>query len=814
VHHRRAKLATLVAVAALAIGTVAEGQPGVNVALGKPYTMSAKPNYSLTADAGDAVQLTDGKYADAVGKSLWTQKATVGWSSMKFKPLAITLDLGQVEPIDGVSFSTGARQFSGIWWPIAISVRVSENGKDYYDVGNLVRLSRAALPDTASVRKHRFMATGLATKGRWVTLVVQASLMAICDEIEVYRGGQADLATPYAGKPIPVGSLSRADYLTREGCARRFQLDLSTASRQLDAAALDPASRAKLRVDEKALRNEIISTRFPASAKGFRAALPYNDLHRRILALNAHALQARGLRDLVVWGSDRYAPLAWYDAPERPESPTPTITTMRNEHRADVINLTNATHEAMPVSFRITDLPGGANPSWLSPHQVEMVDTREGVVYATALVELAAKDGMYHTSIPAGATRQLWLASHVRNVAPGDYTGRIELTASSGAKVVPMALNVHPQTMPEQLDTAAGVFDYANGKNYLVTETNLQACLADLRSHHVNAPWGAAWAVLFPSRDLFDDQGNLTKAPDFAAFDAWIAAWPNARRYGVYLAASPTSKFGGRFGRGTVEFNKALTQWAAAWQTHNRELGLEPGRVVLHLVDEVHTRAQLEASIQWCQAFKAAAPDMAVFNDPLLANISGRDWPLFQKLLEHTDIVCPQPTQYLRASPERKAAIQRFASAPGKELWFYMCSGPARKMDPAYYRLQPQYGFTVGATGSAFWAYGDARCESSWNEYPAVGNVGFTPVYLTRSDVTPGKHWEALREGLQDTQYLIMLGADQADQPRLRILRDKLAKAYQTAANVGFDWCNANACATADAVRVEVLELLRTRGPR
>lgn len=806
--HGRGYLAVIVSVATICVGVKAEGETGVNIALGRQYTVSAKPGYALTADPGDTVQLTDGQYADAVGKSLWTQKATVGWAAMRFKPLAITIDLGRVEPIDAVVFSTGARQFSGIWWPLAISVRVSENGREYYDVGNLVRLSRGALPDTAGVRQHRFRATGLGTKGRWVTLVVQASLMAICDEIEVYRGDPVGLTVPYPGKPSSVAALSHADYLTQEGCARRFHLDLSAVSRRLAAANLDPVARAKLRAAEEALKDEIISTRFPPSAKGFRAVFPYNDLHRRIAALNTDALLAKGLRGLTVWKADRYAPLEWFDAPAQPSAPTLTITTMRNEHRADVINLTNATHEPMTVSFRITGLPGGTNPSWLVPHQVEMVDTREGVVYATALVELSPTKGTYTTTVPAGATRQLWLASYVTDVDSGSYTGRIEWKSLPAEGVVPMVLSVHPSRMPDQLDTAAGVWDYASGKSYLVTAANLQECLADLRSHYVNLPWGSAWTVMLSGPDLFDDQGNLTREPDFAAYDAWIDTWPNARRYTVYLAVTPTRKFGRRFTCGTKEFSNALTQWAAAWQMHNRKLGLGPGRVAVHLVDEVHSREQLETSIKWCKVFKAAAPDMAIFNDPLLSNISEKDWQLFEELLKYTDIVCPQPPQYFRASRQRQETIQRFAKGAGKHFWLYMCSGPARKMNPAYYRLQPQYGFSVGATGSAFWAYGDARCESSWNEYPAVGNVGFSPVYLTRSDVTSGKHWEAFREGLQDTQYLIMLTADEANRAHVRRLADRLAQAYKATGNVGFDWHNADACMTADDVREEILNLL------
>ena len=79
-------------------------------------------------------------------------------------------------------------------------------------------------------------------------------------------------------------------------------------------------------------------------------------------------------------------------------------------------------------------------------------------------------------------------------------------------------------------------------------------------------------------------------------------------------------------------------------------------------------------------------------------------------------------------------------------------------MDPYYYnRLSSWYCFKYGATGNGFWSYVDTGwAKSAWNMYRAA-YAGFTPVYLSETDVTSGKHWEAVREGIEDFEYLCML---------------------------------------------------------
>ena len=101
------------------------------------YTLEPAPNYEYCTDAADVKQLTDGVYHET-DESLWTQLSTVGWQEKK--PVILTLDLGTVKPIRGVSYHT-AGGFMGSTWPLTIRILVADADKQFHEVGDLVQLS-------------------------------------------------------------------------------------------------------------------------------------------------------------------------------------------------------------------------------------------------------------------------------------------------------------------------------------------------------------------------------------------------------------------------------------------------------------------------------------------------------------------------------------------------------------------------------------------------------------------------------------------------------------------------------------------------
>lgn len=167
--------------------------PGGNIALGKKYTLDPAPNYGLCTEQGDAVQLTDGKYAPSDAESaLWVLPACVGWQ--RRSPANITIDLGAIAPIAGVSYSTAAGS-SAVAFPSAILILASEDGETFHLIGELRHLS--AEHGTATPGRYRFRTDALKARARHLRLSVIASGMyTFCDEVEVYRGRTDCLTIP------------------------------------------------------------------------------------------------------------------------------------------------------------------------------------------------------------------------------------------------------------------------------------------------------------------------------------------------------------------------------------------------------------------------------------------------------------------------------------------------------------------------------------------------------------------------------------------------------------------------------------------
>ncbi|HIE09055.1 MAG TPA: discoidin domain-containing protein, partial [Armatimonadetes bacterium] len=287
--------------------------PGPNIALRRPYTLSPKPNYPHCTDSGDGSQLTDGKYVKGY---FWVQKGCVGWR--KAPLVTITIDLGRVEPISGLSFSTAAG-VAGVYWPRAILVMVSEDGKNFYFVGDLVGLSaRSSPPPREGYATHKFVTDGLKTKGRFVRLVVIPSgAYTFCDEIEIYGGPTELLRQPLRGEKV-TDIHAFVDALKTDLEARRRMLqDIEAMERIVKGSPLPKGRKRRLLLLLASLRREVDS--MPRiRPEGFKAVLPFNDLHARILAVNAEVLRARGFPPLLAWHKCRWDPLLPWEAPETP----------------------------------------------------------------------------------------------------------------------------------------------------------------------------------------------------------------------------------------------------------------------------------------------------------------------------------------------------------------------------------------------------------------------------------------------------------------------------------------------------------------
>ncbi len=772
---------------------------GENLALGRPYEIPPG-SYGLCTDPGDAQQLTDGEYTEGY---FWTQESTVGWKSSGVK--FITIDLGRDYPIRGAAYSTAAG-VADVQWPERIVVFVSEDGDNWYRVGDLVQrhIAREPLPPIGEYATEVIWADGLDTHGRYVKLAVfpEGSYIFV-DEIEVYRGPDHLLDREYRSAVIPDIEL----YMLNEPIRELHRRELAVV--RTDIAATPASERTQLEARADALE-AAIDEMPPIELEGFRAVLPLSEVERRIFELQAEVWRAQGKDRIRLWQKHRWDPLGPGDEPRGDEAPAGLrVEMMRNETRADVLNITSAGPRDTRIRLRITGLPGGTSPDWITVREVKHVGSRF-IPSVAAPLPVARRSGEWWIiEAPAGVTTQVWFEIDSGDLGPGTWEGAVELhSVPAGRQSVPLRVTVHPLTMPDRKTLNVGGWSYTDANSYGLTPENVDQVIAHLRERGVNAPWATS-ASLPPGR--FDAEGSMVAEPDTTRFDAWVAKWPNCNIYLVFAAVGDT--FAGAQ-VGTERFNRQVGQWARFWADHAAQLGLEPGQLGVLLVDEPNSVEDYERITAWARPITEAAPEIVIWEDPF--DIDDRE-PMLE-MFELADILCPMRIQYIAGDDEWRETLEQHRQG-GTELWFYSCSDPARTFDPcAYYLAQAWHAYEIGARGSCFWAFADVGGASSWNDYTSDGAGSYSPLYIDPTSATTAKPMEAIRESQQDFEYLVML-EQRIEELEATGARDRQIEAARRLLEEGparvvgdhpeqFDWRFDRDRGVADQVRHQILRAL------
>ncbi|MFM9960217.1 MAG: discoidin domain-containing protein [Planctomycetaceae bacterium] len=764
-----------------------------NIALGKRYTFDPPPDYEHCTDPADATQLTDGK-SIAGRDRFWTVKSVVGWSGIY--AATVTIDLGEVQPIRGVSFNTAAGE-AGVEWPAAISILVSDDGQAYHPVGELISLSdRQQGPPAADYHTHRYATDQLRTHGRFVSLVVWLSgPYAFADEIEVHRGEKTWLKEPLVGASVA----SPKAFLERRPVQQRLMSDVRALRQTAGRVTLTEAVSKSIDEELFAVQSQaaVMPVRYETN---FKTVLPLNAEHARVFRAQAKLWRAQGIAPLSTWTTPTWDPLSLIQTPPRETPAKLKVAMMQNESRAAAFNISNASEQDASLRLRLSGLPGGDNPSWVTVHEVAWTDTKVGRPVAAALPE-ARRDGAdYLITVPSGMTRQVWLTLHPTDVKPGSYEGVITLTQDKTRLQVPLSVRVAPLRFPDRPTLHVGGWDYSHRDNYYdIGPGNREAVLRHLREHFVDSPWAA------------DDVFPLNR--DKTVFDQWLARWPTARQFCVFAGGGASIN-----GKpiGSPEFAREVGDWIKFWAAHMQKRGLKPEQLILLLVDE--PRESLPANdhiVPWANAIHAAKTGVRVFENPLHKEPHQAD----QQMMDAADILCPNRV-YFQALDQKHRDYFAQQRSRGKTLAFYSCSGPARIFDPySYHRLQAWTCWQFGAESSFFWSFGDAGGGSSWDEYRQPRTASFVPFFLDATTVTPGKHMEAIRESVEDFEYLVMLrdrvaslkqrGVKPAVVARAeKLLTEAAPRVSQPHVYAAFEWQEPKDRTVADQVRVEILDLL------
>lgn len=783
--------------------------PGPNVALGKPYTLQPAPGYGLTVDAGDRTQLTDGEYT--VGY-FWAQKTSVGWSNAN--PVIITIDLGQVQPIAGMSFNTAAG-VAGVAWPASIMVLVSDDNQTWGSAGELISMgTKQGGPPSQPYSVYKFATGDMKTHGRYVKLFVDNSPYTFVDEVEVYQGPQEFLQIAYSevvSDPMGLFEARR----TNAGIMWRLRTDLATARNDIAAADKLPAAEKQALLERANRIEQQIGTLPEKVPANFKTILPLNEMHANIYALYAPIHRANGLPGLTAWQSNRWDMLQPTQAPAAKPATAPALDVklMQREYRATTFNLTNANQMTADLTLEVKGLPGGSNPGYLSVRDIPWTDTRERIPIAAALPVAAKEGNLYRLSIPSGMMRQVWLEFRPLDLKPGTYKGEVVVSGnrSFGQITMPLTLTVSALSFPAMPSIHVGGWDYTQGKGqYEAKESIIPQLIETLTANYIDTPW--ANSSVQPAGMTFDPEGKMTKAPTFNNWDEWTAKWPGARLYAVFLSV-PDNFAGEKMG--TPRFKVMVGEWITAWVDHLATQNLKPEQLVLLLFDEPSTQERGTDIIrEWAQAINAAQPGVTLFEDPTYKDptiITNGFW-------EDVDVLCPNLPMWL-AAPQSFKDFYLAQQKAGRELWFYSCSGPSKLLDPiTYHRSQFWHALRYDAKGSFYWAFGDEAGASSWNAYLQKRNQ-YSPLYLDDTSVTDAKHMAAIREGAQDFEYFVMLKNRVAELEKKGVKNPLLDQAKTLLANgperaianvtdANIVWSENKDRGVMDEVRLQALDML------
>ena len=702
-----------------------------NIALGKVVEFKHRePFYVHCTDSDDKYQLTDGEYVKGY---FWMQKGTIGWMSFGATPLSMTVDLGKDMPIRGFSYNT-AFGTAGVQFPQAIHVYVSLDKENWHFAGDL--LSRATslrvMPPPTVYGTYRAWADDMYCHGRYVKFVAQQRSCTFCDEIEIYKGDDSLLK-----QPMPIDSTTSPRTFGRIIRWRnRIRRDAERVGAGADASISDRISKLDLR----------------ELPEDFKTIVPLNDLHREIFAWNSKNLRKAGYTSPVMWKNshwDNLDPIAVPAKSALDKKPL-RVEMMRGETRSTAINVLNPTDA--PIECEVS-VAGFTSDTPFDCRDVVFTDMAWFRCVSGALVK--GEGDKVKFSIPAGTSKQAWISVRRPTGAAGLRKGTVKAKLSTGATLSwPIEVRVYDLDFPATPRCHAGGWDYLNPGSGHYKSKNLASKLELHREMYIDSPW--AMSGVAPKNVKFDKEGKLVSKLDFSQWDEWTQKMhPFARNYCVFLGGN--KKF---FGEkiGTERCKTMMKEFFTAWGEYAVKNGCADKRIVLLTVDEPTSVEAATISMEYFKGIKSSGiKQFATYTDPIFKEDNLPKIP--QDFWTYCDIICPHTVP---------AAMKPYLK--GKEIWLYSAFASARTFDPlAYYRLQPWRAFLAGGKGTFYWALGHGGKRGSWCSYQ--GGTDYSPYFNGLDDVTPAKQSEAMRESIQDFEYLSMLSDRGAKEEAMKIAK-------------------------------------------
>ncbi len=359
--------------------------------------------------------------------------------------------------------------------------------------------------------------------------------------------------------------------------------------------------------------------------------------------------------------------------------------------------------------------------------------------------------------VPVETAQPIWVQfTTPSRAAAGTYTGSITLKVDDDALEVPVTLTVYDFALPRATRLLVTVWTN-NGslaKHQNVTEGSeawwqlLGRVAAMMRQHHQNVIL-TPWSLIKASRDA-----TGTVRLNFTSFDRWVRTFLAEGFQRIEISHVGGRETGQWEDKTFVAYDMpcegpepgqqkpiAIEEWLPLLQAHLTQQGWLD-RSMLHVADEP-IEVNLASWKELSGRVRKAAPELRRIDAVHVPDLSGA-----------LEVWVPQ-LNYLQSWLARFQEAQK----RGVELWYYTAwvpqgRFPNRLMDYALIKTRMLHwlNYTSGTTGYLHWG---------WNFWDVPFDQ-FAPgdnfiVYPGTRSPRSGLRYEAMREGIEDYEYLKLL---------------------------------------------------------
>ena len=575
---------------------------------------------------------------------------------------------------------------------------------------------------------------------------------------------------------IPITLLSGADHLieTQNNVKDRIQYDIVKIRGALEDSNL--TNKSDLLNQLTLLGEEANTIDYPEIEENFKATLPFDfTVHKNIYSLYSHILKSKIPQELFVWHTPKNGKLDLYEIPKDNLSSL-KIKMMRNEYRYETLNITNASTIAKTITVGISNIPTNTEIKVLRGEFVDgrRIDSKFTAVWyqyspggtrniggTDALVELTMP---YSFQVESGTTKQVTFLVKTDDTEAGEYN--INITLNSGealTKNVQLNLNVSALKLPK-IDYALNMYDYISDKRSSVTDENQEALRKTYNSHYGNTP---VIVLPRPLHKSFNEKGMFLGGYDFTALDNQLNLFPDAKNYFVYTGLESRNNFA-RFDFYGKAWSKAIGTWAKALSKHMIEHGKSPAQLIMDVQEEPRTLDLISVGLKYAKAVKRYAPEITTYATLYAKAAEGTE--MGRELIDTLDIVNIARHHFYgntstknRLTEEQRNFYRRIRERTNRNtsLWFYGTVLSTQE-SAENHLLHLTRDFYNNAEGSGYWSLTDnGGNPNGWNLYPRYrptkAKTRYTPLFIDATSVNSSRQWEAVREGMQNNEYLIML---------------------------------------------------------